>query len=193
MAIDAAGGKGLAISRAWLVADLGGQLAPRARHAAKDPFGFGAYPWDAVPHAFGLVSEVAAYDQATGTQRFSALARSQLNWALGANAWGSSFVVGAGTTFPFCMQHQIANLVGSTDGSPPLVLGATVDGPNDYIPGPGFFGNAVKCPPDGSNRFGAFDLERWRYIDRVQSWSTVEPSLDYTAMSMLAFAITADG
>jgi endoglucanase len=191
--MDAVGAGGLAISRGGLVTDLRQQLAPRARHATRDPFGFGAYRWDAVPHAFGLVSEVAAYDDATGTHRYAALARSQLNWSLGANAWGSSFVVGAGSTFPFCMQHQIANLRGSTDGTPPLLLGATVDGPNSYIPGPGFFGNAVACPPSGANPFAPFDVHGWRYIDRVQSWSTVEPSLDYTAMSMLAFAITADG
>jgi endoglucanase len=191
--MDAVGAGGLAISRGGLVADLRRQLVPRARHATRDPFGFGAYRWDAVPHAFGLVSEVAAYDDATGTERFKALARSQLSWDLGANAWGSSFVVGAGSTFPFCMQHQIANLRGSPDGAPPLLLGATVDGPNGYIPGPGFFGNAVPCPPSGANPFAPFDVRGWRYIDRVQSWSTVEPSLDYTAMSMLAFAVTAEG
>jgi endoglucanase len=29
---------------------------------------------------------------------------------LGANAWGSSFIVGDGSTFPNCIQHQVANL-----------------------------------------------------------------------------------
>ena len=111
---------------------------------------------------------------------------------MGANAWGTSFVVGAGSTFPFCMQHQIANLRGSTDGSAPLLAGATVDGPSDYIPGAGFFDDAVACPPGGANPFAPFDLDGWRYIDRVQSWSTVEPSLDYTAMSFYAFVMLAD-
>lgn len=186
------GGHGLAIGPTGLLRDLRQQLRPRAQAASTAPFAFGAFPWDPTPHAFGLVVEARAYDRLTGTSRFAALAQSQLHWALGSNAWGSSFVVGAGSTFPHCMQHVVANLVGSTDGTPPLLLGATVDGPSDYIPGPGFFGNAVRCPAEGGNRFAAFDQRSWRYVDRVSSWATVEPTLDYTALSMLAFAEFAD-
>ena len=46
---------------------------------------------------------------------------------------------------------------------------------------------------DGANPFAPFDLQGWRYMDRVPSWSTVEPSLDYTAMSFFAFVQLADG
>jgi endoglucanase len=42
---------------------------------------------------------------------------------------GTSFVVGAGKTWPHCIHHQIANLSGSLDGTPPMLLGATVAGP----------------------------------------------------------------
>ncbi len=178
---------GLAVSKGDLLRDLRTQLEPRRTRSASDPFNFGAYRWDAVPHTFGLVSEALAYDAATGTQRYANLARHQLDWALGANAWGSSFVVGAGTTFPHCMQHVVANLVGSTDGTPPLLLGATVDGPNGYVPGTGFFDNAVPCPAGGADPFRPFNIDGWRYVDRVSSWSTVEPTLDYTALSFLAF------
>ncbi|MGB7805699.1 MAG: glycoside hydrolase family 9 protein [Actinomycetota bacterium] len=191
-AIEADGGSDLDVTVANLRADLRSQLDPRWMKSDHDPFAFGAYPWDPVPHAFGLVSAGLAFDELFGTSRYADLARSQADWALGANAWGTSFVVGAGTTFPFCMQHQIANLRGSTDGSAPLLAGATVDGPSDYIPGAGFFGNAVACPPGGNNPFAPFDRDAWRYIDRVQSWSTVEPSLDYTAMSFYAFVMLAD-
>jgi len=184
---SAGGGAGLAIGPAGLLRDLRNQLDSRARRSRNDPFGFGAYQWDPTPHAFGLVTQALAYDRLSGTSRYAALARNQLDWTLGANAWGSSFVVGAGSTFPHCMQHVVANLVGSTDGTSPLLLGATVDGPSDYIPGPGFFGNAVKCPNPGGNPFKSYDQGSWRYVDRVSSWATVEPSLDYTALSMLAF------
>jgi len=184
---SAGGAAKLAIGPHGLLADLRKQLDSRDRKSQHDVFGFGAYPWDPSPHAFGLVTEALAYDRLTGTTRYANLVRSQVDWALGANAWGSSFVVGAGSTFPHCMQHTVANLVGSTNGSAPLLLGATVDGPSDYIPGPGFFGNAVKCPKHGGNAFAAFNRPKWRYVDRVSSWATVEPSLDYTALSMLAF------
>jgi hypothetical protein len=190
--IVADGDGGLEVTEADLLRDVRAQLDPRRSASMTDPFGFGAHTWDPVPHAFGLVSEGLAYDAFAGTTRYAGLARRQMHWALGSNAWGSSFVVGAGTTFPFCMQHQVANLVGSLDGSPPLLLGATVDGPNDYVPGKGFFGSAPACPPDGKDPFKPFDLPGWRYVDRVSSWSTVEPSLDYTVMSFLAFVSMAD-
>lgn len=186
-AIEADGGGGLKVSPADLLQDMRDQMDPRSKKAGGDPFAFGAYPWDPAPHSFGLISEGLLYDDVSGTTRYANLARSQADWTLGANAWGTSFVVGAGTTFPFCMQHQIANLAGSTDGAAPILAGATVDGPADYIPGAGFFGDAVECPPGGANPFAPFDIDGWRYIDRVQSWSTVEPSLDYTAMSFFAF------
>ena len=186
-AIAAGGAGGLAVTRAQLLAGLRRQLDASATKSASDPFGFGAGPWDPTPHAFGLVTQALTYDRETGTQAYAALARRQLDWTLGANAWGSSFVVGAGSTFPHCMQHQIANLVGSLDGTPPLLLGSTVDGPSTYIPGKGFFGNAPACPADGANPFKPFDQGPWRYVDRVTSWSTVEPTLDYTVLSFLAF------
>jgi hypothetical protein len=55
------------------------------------------------------------------------------------------------------------------------------------VPGTSFFDNAVPCPSGGANPFKPFNLDGWRYVDRVSSWSTVEPSLDYTALSFLAF------
>ena len=66
----------------------------------------------------------------------------------GRNAWGSSFVVGAGRVFPNCMQSQIANLSGSLNGRSPLQLGATVDGPNpaDVFTDLGLPGGAHSCP-----------------------------------------------
>ncbi len=39
-------------------------------------------------------------------------------------------MVGIGDAFPFCMQHQVANLSGTLDGTAPLDLGAVVNGPN---------------------------------------------------------------
>ena len=49
---------------------------------------------------------------------------------LGANAWGLSLIVGDGTTFPHCIQHQVANLAGKLNGSSPVLAGAAVEGPN---------------------------------------------------------------
>jgi len=41
-------------------------------------------------------------------------------------------MVGEGSTFPDCMQHQVANLSGNLHGiGPALDAGAVVNGPND--------------------------------------------------------------
>ena len=87
-------------------------------------------PSDAAPHAFGLWVTNELYRQAGGSARYQAFAQQQLNFALGANAWGSSFVVGAGTVYPHCMQSEIANLAGSLTGRGNIQLGAVTDGPS---------------------------------------------------------------
>jgi hypothetical protein len=171
-----------------LVAGLRVQLDLAVQMSASDPFAFGSGHGDPSPHAFGLSAEAAWYDQVTGTSRYADLQASQLSWALGANAWGSSFVIGDGTLFPHCPQDQPANIVGSLDGTGNILLGGGVDGPSGYIP-TGFFGpaSAPPCPPDGTNPFRPFDQPDWRYVDRVASWATVEPADDYSILPFIAF------
>lgn len=183
---------GLEITKAELLNDLNDQLAGASARALKDPFGFG-FPYadgDAAPHALGLALEAQMYDELAGGTAYQAFAQHQIDWLLGVNAWGSSFVVGAGTTFPHCMQHQIANLAGSLDGSPPIVLGATVDGPSSKsnFSGLGVPDTARPCPADGSDVFKQFKGKKVRYKDDVAAWPSVEPTLDYTALTLLVFA-----
>jgi endoglucanase len=178
----------LPVSSDDLLAGLAAQLDHAAATAAADPFSFGSGHGDPAPHAFGLSAEAAWYDQVTGTSRYADLQASQLSWALGANAWGSTFVIGAGSVFPHCPQDQPANIVGSLDGTGNIMLGGGVDGPSGYIP-TGFFGpaSAPPCPPDGANPFRPFDQNDWRYVDRVASWATVEPADDYSILPFIAF------
>ncbi len=178
----------LPVSSDDLLAGLAAQLEHAAATATADPFAFGSGHGDPAPHAFGLSAEAAWYDQVTGTSRYADLQASQLSWALGANAWGSTFVIGAGSVFPNCPQDQPANIVGSLDGTGNIMLGGGVDGPSGYIP-TGFFGpaSAPPCPPDGANPFRPFDQTDWRYVDRVASWATVEPADDYSILPFIAF------
>ena len=106
---------------------------------------------------------------------------------LGTNAWGTSLIVGDGSTFPDCMQHQVANLVGSLNGSPPVLAGAAVEGPNSFA-AKGTLTNMRACPPNGVDVFAQFNSRAAVYQDFVQSFSTVEPAIDLTASSPLAFA-----
>ena len=94
---------------------------------------------------------------------------------MGANGWGSSFVVGAGSTFPHCLQSEIANLSGSLTGTGAIQLGATVDGPSDpaNFDGLGSVDGMRAC----SRRVGApFNTSAAAYEDNVVSWPSVEPS-----------------
>ena len=126
------------------------------------------------------------YGYLTGEDTYSTYAARWLGNVLGANAWGSSFIIGDGTTFPDCPQHQVANLVGSLDGSPPVLAGAAVEGPSEERSA-GRLSGMRSCPPRGAGTFARFD-NRALYRDDVQSYTNTEPAIDLTASSMLAFS-----
>ncbi len=197
-AIEAAGTPPrLEVDRDALVSDLRRQLAGAVDRASVDPFGFG-YPYaayDGTSHAQGLAITAMLYERLSGDDSFAAFGRHQLEVVLGANAWGTSFIVGAGSTFPECIHHQIANLSGSLDGTAPLLLGAAVNGTNstDQFAYLGLFEETRRCPPAGGDAFGAFDGKGARYWDNVRSWPTVEPAIDFVATTPLTFALLIDG
>ncbi len=188
-AITAAGSPaGLAVTVPDLVADLGAQIDRAQQQAGRDPFGFG-YKWasdDTVSHGAGLSVMASEYDALTGSSTYAVPAQGWLDNILGANAWGVSFVIGDGTTFPQCPQHQIANLAGSLDGSPPVLAGAAVEGPAKGT-GRGNVDGMRRCPAGGGNAYAPFNNAA-RYKDNVQSYRTDEPAIDLTATSFLAFA-----
>jgi endoglucanase len=182
------------ISPGTLLADLARQLRFGEKQAKGDPFALGSQlgQSDASPHAFGLFITDALYQKYGGGSEFTSFAQQQLNFALGANGWGSSFVVGAGTVFPHCMQSEIANLAGSLTGSGNIQLGATTDGPSDpanFI-GLGTVSGMRAC---SAGSFAPYNTKTAAYEDNVVSWPSVEPADDYTANSLLAFALGGSG
>jgi endoglucanase len=189
-AIEQAGNPpGLEVSKADLLADLKKQLDGAVAQAATDPFGFG-FPWaayDTTSHGAGLSVMASEYDELTGTGAYAQYSRRWLGNILGANAWGSSFIVGDGATFPYCTQHQVANIVGSLNGEPPVLAGAAVEGPNTFAAS-GTLEGMRKCPPGGGDVFKKYNGHGSVYKDNVQSYSTVEPAIDLAASSPLAFA-----
>jgi endoglucanase len=179
---------GLAISEAQLIAALGSELQAAAEQAQQDPFGFG-FPWDeadTASHGDGLSVMASEYDYLTGSSAYRAAASRWLGNVLGANAWGVSLIVGDGTTFPDCPSHQIANLAGSLDGSAPVLAGAVVEGPSDEK-SKGKVSGMRKCPAHGGDSYARFNSSAV-FKDDVQSYTTVEPAIDLTASSPLAFA-----
>lgn len=181
----------LAVSRKALVGDIARQLRGAARAARRDPF-FAAGnvdEFDVDSHTFGIIATAGWYHRITGKGTFDRLASEERDWLFGANAWGMSFMVGVGTKYPDCMQHQVANLSGSRDGSPPIDVGAVVNGPNSaklFAGGLGGFQDGMRhCVVHGLRRF---DGHGSRYLDDVRSWQTDEPALDMTGTAIAAAA-----
>jgi endoglucanase len=180
---------GLETTQAALVADLKKALDGALAQAASDPFQFG-FPWatwDTTSHGAGLAVMASEYTQLTGSTTYAPWSSRWLSNILGANAWGVSLIVGDGTTFPHCIHHQVANLVGSLDGSPPVLNGAAVEGPNGTVY-TGFQTGMRNCPPDDSDPYAPFNGSHAKFKDDIESFSTVEPAVDLTATSPLAFA-----
>jgi endoglucanase len=184
---------GLEVTQAALLADMKKALDGALAQAATDPFGFG-FPWatwDTTSHGAGLSVMASEYDQLSGTSTYADVSSRWLDNILGANAWGSSFIIGDGSTFPHCPHHQVANLVGSLDGSTPVLKGAAVEGPNGTLYS-GFQTGMRNCPPDNTDPFAQFNSTA-KFRDDIESFSTVEPAVDLTATSPLAFARQAAG
>jgi endoglucanase len=179
----------LVLGEAQLIAGLGQKLQDALEQSARDPFGFG-FPWeeaDTVSHGDGLAVMASEYDYLAGVDTYSTYAERWLGNMLGANAWGSSFIVGDGSTFPDCLQHQVANIVGSLDGASPVLAGAVVEGPSGERSS-GRLPGMRACPVGGGNAFASFDSASARYEDNVKAYTNTEPALDLTASSMLAFS-----
>jgi hypothetical protein len=180
----------LAVGRGELVDDLARQLRPGIRRAADDPFGASQdlTDYDVDARTFGLVATVALYDRLTGTTRFRDFATEQRAWLLGANPWGLSTMIGVGDRFPWCPQHQVANLRGTTDGTPPVLVGAVVNGPN----GAGTVAGGLGSLQDGMGRcttdLTPYDGQGSRWVDDVRAWQTNEPALDMTGGAIIAAA-----
>ncbi len=189
---DAGNPQGLDVTKAALLKDIKKQLDNGIAQAKTDPFGAGRTyaDFDFTSHSQGLAIMASLYDELSGTHTYAEFGRRQLGVILGSNPWGTSLIVGAGSTFPVCMQHQVANLVGSLDGTRPLVKGAAVNGPNgaENFEDLGLMSEMRACPPDGSDPFAPFNNEIAVYLDSVISWPSVEPAIDFVATTPLAFA-----
>jgi endoglucanase len=191
---------GLELSQASLLEQFLRQLADAISQARTDPWGYGNQ-WnsgDTTSHGAGLSVMASEAYYLTQDKSYDIYAQRWLGNILGANAWGSSFIVGDGTTFPNCIQHQVANLAGALDGTSggvPILWGASSEGPASYTTS-GVLDGMILCPANGSDPFkkfdgnpGSYDASQVAvYKDNVQSYSTTEPAIDLTATSFLMWS-----
>jgi endoglucanase len=87
---------------------------------------------------------------------------------------------------------EIANLAGSLTGRGNIQLGATTDGPSDPANFVGL-GTVAGMRACSAGHFAPFNTKTAAYEDNVVSWPSVEPADDYTANSLLAFALGGSG
>jgi hypothetical protein len=185
----------LAVTERQLVDDLRRQLDTGVQAAAGNVFGHAAdvADFDAASRSFGFAATAKLYRAVTGDRSYDAFGTRQRDFALGANGWGVSLMIGEGADFARCPQHQVANLSGSLTGGRKVIRGAVVNGPNgaDNFTDLGIPDGARACPSDGGNRFAPFDRADSRFLDDVRAWPSVEPAIDFTATAALSFALTA--
>jgi len=200
-ALEMAGNpSGLAVSVSSIRKQLLRQVGDAITQAGTDPFGFG-YQWnfgDSTSHGAGLSVMASEAHYLPKSNRYDTYSQRWLANILGTNAWGSSFIVGDGSTFPNCIQHQVANLVGALDGTSggtPVLWGAVSEGPGSSATS-GVLPGMILCPANGKDTFkkfngnaGSFDSSQVAvYQDNVQSFSTTEPGIDLTATSFLMWS-----
>ncbi len=206
---------GLAENQATILAALDDQISKVAiPHAKNDVWGFG-FPWgnesvtnlsngDVTSHGAGLsvmASELYYLCSQSGSTclnapgTYNTYSQTWLANILGANAWGSSFIVGDGSTFPNCIQHQVSNLAGAlngTSGGTPILWGAAVEGPsgpsNGTVPGMQLCSTTFEV--NGTEEtFAIFNgTDGAAYLDNVQSFTNTEPGIDLTATSFLMWS-----
>ncbi|HEX8817352.1 MAG TPA: glycoside hydrolase family 9 protein [Terriglobales bacterium] len=191
---------GLAVNQATVLKALENQMGVAITQSATDAWGFGV-PWqdgDTTSHGAGIAVMASELYYLTKSPKYDRYSQQWLGNILGANSWGSSFIVGDGTTFPNCIQHQVANLAGAlngTDGGTPILWGASTEGPasgasSGTLPGMNL------CPANGVDTFKIFNGNDGNYNrsqfavyrDNMQSYTTTEPAIDLTATSFLMWS-----
>ena len=191
---------GLAVSESSIRSQFLRQVDDAITQSAGDPWGFG-YQWsygDTTSHGAGLSVMASEAFHLTQAQRYDTYSQRWLANILGTNAWGSSFIVGDGSTFPNCIQHQVANLAGALDGSSggtPVLWGAAVEGPASSATS-GVVGGMILCPTNGVDTFKKFNGNSGAFVpsqvavyrDNMQSYSTTEPAIDLTSTSFLMWS-----
>jgi endoglucanase len=199
-ALQLAGGpSGLAVTQLGIREQLLKQVGDAITQAGNDAWGFGsAWNSDTTSHGAGISVMASEAHFLTGLPTYDTYSQRWMANVLGANPWGSSFIVGDGSKFPNCIQHQVANLAGALDGTSggtPVLWGAASEGPATAVTF-GVVSGMALCPGNGTDPFRKFNgndgtynaSSKAVYKDNVQSYSTTEPAIDLTSTSFLMWS-----
>ncbi|MEJ2859068.1 MULTISPECIES: glycoside hydrolase family 9 protein [unclassified Saccharothrix] len=187
-----AGVPGAEVTQELVIGDLRRQLQSGVDSARTSPFRTAASvtEFDVATRSFGFAATARLYRGLTGDRAFDAFGVRQRNFTLGANAWGTSLVIGVGARFPECPHHQAANLAGDPDGGSRVLAGGVVNGPNAAE----LFADLGEMPagavPCAKSYTKEFDSVGSRFVDELTSWPSSEPAIDFTATAVLAFTLS---
>lgn len=190
----------LAVNQSTMLTALENQMNVAITQSQSDVWGFGV-PWqngDTTSHGAGLSVMASELYYLTKNASYNTYSQRWLANIMGSNSWGSSFIVGDGSTFPNCIQHQVANLAGAlngTSGGTPILWGASSEGPASGATS-GTLSGMILCPGNGKDTFAIFNGNDGTYNssdvavyrDNVQSYSTTEPGIDLTSTSFLMWS-----
>jgi endoglucanase len=169
-----------------LATDLRERLDRGVEAAGADPMGAAAGSGgpDYAARQLGWAATAELYRRMTGDDRYADFAAAQRGVALGGNGWGVSLVIGAGAVFPRCPHDQIGTLTGTS------LSGAVVNGPNAAARVESLERQTQRSLCSAGS-YADFDRPDAQYVDDMRVSATNEPSLDFTATGMLAFALVA--
>ncbi|MBW4716567.1 glycoside hydrolase family 9 protein [Saccharothrix obliqua] len=184
-----AGVPGAEVTEAQVLGDLRRQLRSGVDAAARSPFRTAAdvAAFDVATRSFGFAATARLHRELTGDRSYDAFGVGQRNFALGANAWGTTLVVGVGSRFPECPHHQAANLAG---GGHRVLVGAVINGPNAAALFDGLGELPDGAVPCARSYPAEFDSATSRFLDELRSWPSSEPAIDFTATAAVAFTLS---
>jgi endoglucanase len=172
-----------------LLEDMRRRLDAGVRAAAGNPMGAAAGTGgsDYAARQLGYAATAELYEHVSGDKQYAAFATAQRGVVLGVNGWGTSMMVGAGTTYPRCPHDQIATLTNTAE--PGLSMtGAVINGPNKA--GRVHELQATSGPATCRNdAFAPFDRDDTHFTDDSRISANTEPSIDFSATGLLAFAL----
>jgi endoglucanase len=182
---------GAEIDTEGLRRDLQRRLDAGVKAAAGNPMGAasGYGGSDYAARQLGYTAAAELYEHTFQDRRYAAFATTQRGVVLGANGWGTSMVIGVGSTYPRCPHDQIATLA-RNPATRLGMIGAVVNGPNSAAR----VHELLADPQPSScaiNSFEQFDRDDAHYVDDTRVSANNEPSIDFTATGMLAFALMA--
>lgn len=179
------------IDAAGLRRDLQRRLDAGVKAAAGNPMDAAAGNGgsDYAARQLGYTATAELYEHTFKDGRYAAFATAQRNIVLGANGWGTSLVIGVGTTYPQCPHDQIATLAKSPGTSAGMV-GAVVNGPNSADRVHELLTDRTPSSCSAAS-LEQFDRDDAHYVDDMRISANNEASIDFTATGLLAFALTA--